>query len=227
MFPPNPFAGKSRSGCLGGQGRGRRPHKVSHAAPALHSSWTLQCPQPQGQPGPATLLPGTKRGIEGHSGALSSPCLPGRGRLPSAGFSSLVLALQHPWELWYPRDMGHPRELAPAAAALEPYPSLGDPMAVPTRVPFPHGGQGAGESGHRITSVRGKTAPVWSTQGQKHVPGMKDPTGRCWGDWEGDRGSSLLSHGADVPHCHSGQPGANTAQSGPGAPQSYQQGDPP
>lgn len=31
-----------------------------------------QCSQPQGQPGPATAQPGTKRGIEGHSGALSA-----------------------------------------------------------------------------------------------------------------------------------------------------------
>lgn len=133
------------------------------------SPGTPQCPQPQGQPGPATLLPGTKRGIEGHSGALSSPCLPGRGRLPSAGFSSLVLALQHPWELWYPRDMGHPRELA-----LEPYPPLGDPTAAPTRAPFPYEGQGAGESGHRITSVREKS-PSLEHLGLKACPWDEGP----------------------------------------------------
>ncbi|KAM9227030.1 myelin proteolipid protein [Leptosomus discolor] len=42
----------------------------------------------------------------------------------------------HSRELGYPWEWEHPRELAPSAAALEPYPSRGDPTAVPTRVPF-------------------------------------------------------------------------------------------
>lgn len=80
------------------------PSGVSPPAHLQASQWLLgwarkgqgspqgacQHPQPQGQPGPATSLPGTKRGIEGHSRALSTPCPLGRGRLPSAGFPSPV-----------------------------------------------------------------------------------------------------------------------------------------
>lgn len=79
---PQPICGQAK--VFGFLGKRQGPHRVT----------AHQCPRGQGQPGPATSLPGTKWGIEGHSRALSALCLPGRGRLPSAGSLGPVLPPQ-------------------------------------------------------------------------------------------------------------------------------------
>lgn len=122
---------------------------------ACHSPET---PQPTSVPSPrdSQALPPH---CLAQSGALrdTAGLCPARARQEGAGCplqASLVLcwlcsrstqaSWGHPWDLWQPWDVGHPRglgypwerdhprELAPSAAALEPYLSLGDPMAVPT-----------------------------------------------------------------------------------------------
>lgn len=159
---PSPAVGKPRGGFwVGGKGQG--PHRVAHPGPGLLQLRELpaqQCPRAQGEPGPATSLPGTKWGIEGHSRALSILCLPGRGRLPSAGSLGPVLPPQLQGARGTHgncgRDMGHPRDQAAPATALRPW----GPTSVPTRMPLPHGGHGAGESSCKVPVKRGKTSSL-------------------------------------------------------------------
>lgn len=172
-FPHSPPVGKPRGGCQGGQGRGRGPHKVARPAPGLpqpRDPPAHQRPQPQGQPGPATSLPGTKRGIEGHSSALSSPCPPGRGRLPSAGFPGAVLALQpqHPGELGAP--MG-----AVAAMGHGASKGAGVPM-----------GAGPPKGAGSICCSPGAVPVTWGPHGCAHLSAVPPRGPRGLGKWSQD-----------------------------------------
>lgn len=217
-FPPTQLQAKPREGSLGGRGRDRGPQKM----PTLLQRPTRQRPQPQGQPGPATLLPGTKRVIEGHSGALSTLCPPGRGRLPSAGSPGPALATQpqHPGRLGAPmgtvaqgtptgavasRGRGAPKGAGSICCSPGAMPVTWGPHSCAhlSAVP-PRESRGWGKRPQNSIKSGGGTLSLGAPQGCKSVPGMGSPlfpTGRCWGVGEVTEGHhcrlvGLVSHGA-------------------------------
>lgn len=210
-FPPTHLrASQGRALCVGKEGAGV-PIRWPILLLSCHSPGTTpahQHPQPQGEPGPATLLPGTKRGIEGHSGALSTPCPPGRGWLPSAGFPSPVLAPQpqHPGELGAPMEAvtpmvhGAPKGAGSICCSPGAVPVTWGPhsCAHPSTAP-PRGAKGLGKAAAEFLS-KGGELPVWGAESRSL--GWGTPPVPCWrvlGGREGDRGASLLSHGGRSP----------------------------
>lgn len=153
VFPPQPPSGQARGAFLAWWERGRVPR----GWPSL----VLVCHSPAVSPRPGTgrpwALPGTQRGIEGHSRALS-PVPAAKGpvalcRLPWPSAASTAAGDQgHPREPWHPWDVGHPRDRTAPATALGPWGATG----VPTRMPLPHGGHGAGQSSCKIPIKKGE-----------------------------------------------------------------------
>lgn len=156
-------------------------------------SLVLVCHSPAVSLRPGTgrpwALPGTQRGIEGHSRALS-PVPATKGpvalcRLPWPSAASTAAGDQgHPWEPWHPRDVGHPRDRTAPATALGPWGATG----VPTRMLLPHGGHGAGQSSCKIPIKRGKTSSL-------EPPKLKA------GSWDGNPFSLLLDEVTGAHHC--------------------------